>query len=383
MQRRILITIVIAQFFCTSLWFAGNAIMSDLAKQHQLEPGFLAYLTNAVQFGFIVGTLVFAILAIADRFSPSKVFFCCALIAALLNLGVIFSGSAIEIIVFRFCTGFFLAGIYPVGMKIASDYTESGLGKSLGFLVGALVLGTSFPHLLKSIDFIAWPNVLYLTSSLSLIGGTAMLILVPNGPYRKKMQQFQLGSFFSSFKSKQFKAVAFGYFGHQWELYTFWVFIPVILGHFQQKNPSIIFNIPLFSFAIIGLGCLACMASGIASQHFGIKRTAAFSLSISGACCLISPLVFVNGNLPVLIIFLSIWSLFVVSDSPLFSTLIAQHALPELKGSSMTIVICIGFAITMVSIQLLSFLITEANANFIYMILALGPIFGLLSLRSK
>jgi hypothetical protein len=268
-------------------------------------------------------------------------------------------------------------------MKIASDYTKGGLGKSLGFLVGALVLGTSFPHLLKSINFISWSNVLYLTSSLSLLGGIAMLTLVPNGPYRKKMQQFQLSAFFSSFKNKQFKAVAFGYFGHQWELYTFWVFIPVILTHFQQKNPTISSNIPLFSFAIIALGGLACMASGIISQRFGVKFTAILSLAISGVCCLISPFVLAYGNLPALICFLSVWSLFVVADSPLFSTLIAENALPEVKASSMTIVICIGFAITMVSIQLLSLLITEANANYIYMILALGPIFGLLSLRSK
>jgi MFS family permease len=150
-MKRILPTIVIAQFFCTSVWFAGNAIMGDIAKQLHLEPAYLAHLTSAVQLGFIAGTLIFAVFSIADRFSPVKVFCCCAMIAAVLNLGASLDSIDVTmLIICRFATGFFLAGIYPVGMKIASDHYQQGLSKSLGFLVGALVLGTAFPHFLKS-----------------------------------------------------------------------------------------------------------------------------------------------------------------------------------------------------------------------------------------
>jgi MFS family permease len=145
--NRILPVIVISQFFCTSLWFAGNAVIADIAKQLHLEPAYLAYLTSAVQAGFIAGTLIFAILSISDRFSPSLVFFTCAIVAAVINLAVsIHSINSSALMLLRFMTGFFLAGIYPVGMKIAADHYQQGLGKSLGFLVGALVIGTAFPH---------------------------------------------------------------------------------------------------------------------------------------------------------------------------------------------------------------------------------------------
>lgn len=150
-MKRILPIIVSAQFLCTSLWFAGNAINADMARELSLDQHFLAHLTSAIQFGFIIGTLVFAIFTISNRFSPSVVFFVSAILGGLFNLGICLHPiSASQILLFRFLTGFFLAGIYPVGMKIASDYFQSGLSKSLGFLVGALVLGTAFPHLLKN-----------------------------------------------------------------------------------------------------------------------------------------------------------------------------------------------------------------------------------------
>src|SRR5215203_6720509 len=140
-MKRVLPLIVLTQFFCTSLWFAGNAILPDIINYLHLHPGFVAHLTSAVQFGFITGTLVFAILTIADRFPPSLVFCISSIIAALFNLGIIIENiNATGLLLFRFATGFFLAGIYPVGMKIASDYYGKALGKSLGFLVGALVL---------------------------------------------------------------------------------------------------------------------------------------------------------------------------------------------------------------------------------------------------
>ena len=175
----VLPVIVISQFFCTSLWFAGNAIMPDIVRNFSLAPGFLAYLTIAVQLGFIAGTFVFALFAVSDRFAPSAVFFVSALLAGTVNLGMTLPGIGTSgLLLFRFATGFFIAGIYPVGMKIASDYYQKGLGKSLGFLVGALlVLGTAFPHLLKSMTMnFSWKYVAFLTSALSAAGGICVLL---------------------------------------------------------------------------------------------------------------------------------------------------------------------------------------------------------------
>ena len=384
-MKRILPTIVLSQFFCTSLWFAGNAVMGDIARQFHLDAGYLAYLTSAVQLGFISGTLVFAILSISDRFSPSKVFFACALIAAAINLGISLPGINLPVLIgFRFMTGFFLAGIYPVGMKIASDHYQQGLGKSLGFLVGALVLGTAFPHFLKSMTTgLPWKYVIFATSLLSASGGLAMLALVPDGPGRRPGQKLNVSGFLKGFGKPQFRSAAFGYFGHMWELYAFWVFVPVMLGAYNSRYPAVQLNVPLLSFLIIAAGSLSCVGAGFLSQYWGTKRTATLALSISGLCCLVSPLLLFNGQAAALIAFLFVWSMAVIADSPLFSTLVAQNAPAETKGTSLTIVNCIGFAITIISIQLINALRDAGNTQYIYMLLAVGPVLGLVGLNGK
>lgn len=382
MQRRILLVIVVAQFFCTSVWFAGNAVLNDLVKDLQLKADFLAHLTSAVQIGFISGTLVFALLAIADRYSPSKVFFISATIAALFNALVGWEGmGAFELLLLRFLTGFFLAGIYPVGMKIASDYSREGLGKSLGFLVGALVLGTAFPHLLKSFALgVHWRSVLYGTSVLSILGGVAMYGLVPDGPFRRAGQRLKVTAFLSGFSNRDFRAAAIGYFGHMWELYAFWAFVPVMLTVFATTYPEQQLNVSRWSFIIIGFGAVSCVMGGYLSQTFGAKRIATWSLMLSGLCCLLSPLVLNQPSEILFLTFLFFWGFLVIADSPMFSSLIAHFAPPETRGTSLTIVNCIGFSITIVSIQLLSFLSRIWDNQFLYLILAIGPAVGVLAL---
>ena len=381
----ILLTIVISQFGCTSLWFAGNGVMGDLVTIFNLNSNALGHLTSAVQFGFISGTLVFALLTIADRFSPSKVFLISALLGALFNALVIWEGNNLpSLLTLRFFTGFFLAGIYPVGMKIAADYYKEGLGKSLGFLVGALVVGTAFPHLLKGIsESILWRYVLLSTSSLAILGGLLMVLIVPDGPYRRPGQSLDLSAFFRVFRNSEFRSAAFGYFGHMWELYAFWAFVPIMLKTYSDLHPQVTFNIPVLSFIIIGIGGFSCVLAGYLSQYTGTKRTAMIALLLSCGCCLASPLVFTTGFEGLFIGFLLFWGLVVIADSPLFSTLIAQNASAEIKGTALTIVNCIGFSITIVSIQLINGLQDLTDSNYMYTILAIGPILGLIALSRK
>jgi len=359
--------------------------MNDLVRNFHLEESALGHLTSAVQFGFIFGTLLFAILTIADRFSPSKVFLISALVGALFNTGVIWEGNSLSsLLTLRFFTGFFLAGIYPVGMKIAVDYYEKGLGKSLGFLVGALVLGTAFPHLLKGLtETLPWKLVLISTSSLAVMGGLLMLILVPNGPYRKPSQKLDVSTLFKVFKNHDFRSAAFGYFGHMWELYAFWVFVPVILTTYTAIYPESKLNVPVLSFLIIGIGGVACVLGGYISMNIGTKKTASIALLLSCLCCIISPLIFFIDSSVIIIGFLFFWGMVVIADSPLFSTLVAHNALPESKGTALTIVNCIGFSITIISIQLLNLMREVMNPMYIYTILALGPLLGLVALYEK
>lgn len=353
--------------------------MTEIAMAKDLDSSFLVYLISAVQFGFIIGTLFFALLAIADRFSPSLVFFISSLLAAFFNgLITLESINGNGILVCRFLTGFFLAGIYPVGMKIAADYFEKGLGKSLGFLVGALVLGKSLPHLINSVSISqSWEMIIYATSALSMIGGFILFVGVKDGPYRKKLGNINFATLGKLIQTPALRQSAFGYFGHMWELYTFWTFVPLLLTQ-KLNHPN--YHYSFLSFVIIGSGALACFISGLLSTTLRTRSIALVAVSISGSCCLFFPLVFLYGSNEFYIIYLIIWGVFVVADSPMFSSLVAANAPAELRGSTLTIVNCIGFFITILSIQVMGQLLQYFSFYWVWTILAIGPVFAVLQL---
>ena len=375
--------LIISQFACTSLWFAGNAIVDDLALKTGLGAEIIGYVLSSVQLGFITGTLVFALLMIADRFSPSKVFVICAMLAALCNFSLLADVITKWHLLFaRFATGFFLAGIYPVGMKIAADYYENGLGKALGFLVGALVLGTAFPFLISGMKLLSdYTLIIIITSVLAIVGGLLIFFLVPNGPYRKQSAKLQLKAGLQLFKIIPFRKAAFGYFGHMWELYAFWAFTPLAIKTINKiQNTS--FSIPLWTFIIIALGSLSCIVGGYFSEKIGSYKVALFSLAFSGSLCLLSPFLF---QLPSFMFLIGwcIWGMVVTADSPQFSSLVANVAPSTLKGTGLTLVNCLGFAISVISIQLVSFLILYINTTLIFIFLGIGPITGCYHLIKK
>jgi MFS family permease len=383
-HRRILAVIVFAQFCGTSLWFASNGILDDLSAAFHLHDSALEHLTAAVQFGFIAGTLIFALFTLADRYSPSRVFFWSAFLGALFNLGMIWDGNTMStLLVLRFATGFFLAGIYPVGMKIASDYFDKGLGVSLGYLVGALVVGTAFPHILKSSGgSIPWQWVAGITSLLALTGGILVAFL-SDGPFRKPMPSPDITACFKVFKNPGFRSASLGYFGHMWELYTFWAFVPVILTTYLQGYPQPGFPISLWAFFIIGIGGPACVFGGYLSKRFGEKNIATLCLILSGICCLILPWAFTWENIYWFLAFLLFWGMVVITDSPLFSTLVARNAPQSQKGTALTIVTSIGFAMTILSLEILGRLQHTTTLPETYLILAFGPVCGVLALLNN
>ena len=378
---QILPVVIFSQFTGTSLWFAGNAIVLDLQRDWGLAEQSVGYITAAVQLGFILGTLLFAFLAIADRFSPRRVFFICSMTGALSNLTLLLIPDGLSgLLLIRFTTGFFLAGIYPVGMKIAAGWYDEGLGRALGYLVGALVLGTAFPHLIRGMGAeLPWQQVIVGVSVLSMAGGLMMLLLVPDGPHLPKGSAFNLRGLAIIFRSRRFRASAFGYFGHMWELYSLWAFIPVWLLAYSKLN-GIGLNVSLWSFLIIAVGFFGCAVGGLISVRIGSARVAAYQLGVSGICCLLSPLFF-NAGLTVFIIFLLVWGISVVGDSPQFSTLNAENAPREYVGSALTIVNSIGFLITVFSIQLVNSLLQVIGPDYIFWLLIPGPILGLWMLR--
>ena len=376
----ILPVIIFSQFTGTSLWFASNAVLGNLQRQWGLGNAALSHMTSSVQLGFIIGTLLFAFFTISDRFSPRIVFFLCSLLGALANLGIyIAADGLISLLVFRFITGFFLAGIYPVGMKIAAGWYRKGLGQALGYLVGALVVGTAFPHLLKSTGHsFPWEHVILSISAISTLGGILMLLLVPDGPYAVRGTKFNGKALIIIFQSKDLRSASFGYFGHMWELYTLWAFFPVLIEAYSAMVRQSL-NVPFWSFWVIAVGCLGCIGGGLLSFKLGSPSIAFFQLLVSGICCLLSP-IFFHAPMGIFLGFLVLWGIMVVGDSPQFSTLTAQTAPKELVGSALTIVTSIGFFITILSIQLTNFLIHFISPDYIFLFLVPGPIFGLVNL---
>lgn len=375
----VLPAIVLCQFAGTALWFAGNAVLSDLVDDWGLPESSLGYLTSSVQLGFIVGTLLFALLSIADRFPPTKVFLTCALLGATLNALIpLWEESLGGLVLLRLATGFFLAGIYPVGMKVAADWFAAGLGRALGWLVGALAFGTSFPFLLRQIPQ-SWQALLWETSALAATGGLVVGFLVPNGPHRKAGTKLDPRQVCTLFQEPMLLSAALAYWGHMWELYAFWAWCPIVWEAYLEEgdHSSGFLDEGIATFIVIASGGVGCILGGIASQKYGSAWVAASSLAVSGSLCLLSPALYlapVGFTLPVYII----WGMAVVADSPQFSTLIAQTAPAESKGTALTIVNSIGFAVTIGSIQLLDIPISE---QYLFMLLAPGPIFGLWSMR--
>ncbi len=377
--RRILPVIVLALFAGAALWFAGNAVIDDLRRELGLPEGALGYVTSAVQLGFIVGTLVFAFFAVADLHSPRIVYFACSLAGAAANAAAcMLAADLASLLAWRFATGFFLAGIYPVGMKIASGWYQRDLGNALGWLVGALVLGTAFPHLLNAFGrALPWEAVLLGASALAAAGGLAMLVLVPDGPHLARGAKFDPGALATIFRAPRFRASALGYFGHMWELYAFWAFLPVVLAA-QAAAPL---NESLWTFQVIAAGTLGCVAGGLVSMRTGSAPVAFAQLLASGACCALSPLLFFYAPTPLYLAFLLFWGVAVAGDSPQFSALNAANAPPALVGSALTIVNCIGFAITIPSIELLNWAAPKIGPQWLFLLLAPGPVLGLAALR--
>jgi MFS family permease len=375
--RRILPAIVTAQLAGASLWFAGNAVMPDLQRRGGLPIEAIGDMTTAVQLGFIAGTLIFSFFALVDRFSPRTTFLASALLGAACNAATYIAGAHLwPLLLLRFATGFFIGGIYPVGMKIASGWFDRDLGQALGFLVGALVLGTAAPHLLS--HDLPWEGVMLLVSAIAALGGLVMYWLVPDGPYLRAGAGFDPIAFAAIFRSKDFRASSFGYFGHMWELYAFWAFVPVYLSA-QAGLETATSSVSLWSFVIMGAGAVGCVLGGLLSRRYGSAGIAFFQLAASGLCCLASPLAFWLPH-PAAMAVLIFWGIVVAGDSPQFSALNARYAPPHLVGSALTIVNCIGFAITILSIQLLQGALPVVGAQYLFLLLIPGPLLGLFAL---
>ena len=376
--RHVLPVLVLAQLAGTAPWFAVNAVMPELQQAFGWPAATVGTLTSAVQLGFIAGTLVFALLAVADRISARIVFLACTLGAAAATLAAAASAGSFEAMLFwRAVTGVCLGGIYPVGMKIAAQWFPRGLGAALGLLIGALVLGSALPHALRGVGA-AWPwtAVFHAVAFACAAAGLLLWLAVPEPPHRvAHAAGLRWRALASIWTDRRVRASALGYFGHMWELYTLWVLVPAVLA-LRLAGTSLSWA----AFAVIGAGAMGCVVGGALAARLGSARVAAWQLAASGLCCLLAPWA-IDAALPTFALWLLVWGITVAGDSPQFSALTATNAPREAVGSVLTLVNSIGFAISILSIQLFVSLAQTVPLARLLPWLALGPLFGLFAMR--
>ncbi len=361
-------------------WFSASAVVPQLRVEWGLSDSSAAWLTIAVQLGFVCGAVVSSVFNVSDIVPPRYVILAGAVGAALANALFGFSGGAELGVPLRFLTGFFLAGVYPPALKLMSTWFVRGRGVALGVLVGALTVGSAMPHLVNGLGGLEWSVVIFATSVLTLLGGVIAGFVVKDGPHPFPRAVFDPRQAGALFTNRGVRLASFGYFGHMWELYAMWawflVFFSDALAEVGLPSGA---TAAYATFAVIGIGGVGCWVGGIMGDRWGRTRTTALMMAISGVCALVIGLLF-GGPAWIILVVGLVWGFTVVADSAQFSTMVTEMADQAYVGTAVTLQLAIGFTLTVATIWLIPVLETSVGWQWAFAFLVPGPLLGLLAM---
>ncbi len=361
-----------------SSWFSATAVAPDMIRDLSLQPGAGAWLTNAVQLGFVTGALLSSLVNLPDIVRMNRLAAASAALAGLANAALLLEPGLGGAVACRFVTGFALAGVYPPAMKLAATWFQKGRGLALGFVIGALTAGSSLPHLFRALTAtLDWKVVVTLAALSALLGAGLFLLVVREGPFPFSRAMFDPRQIGQVFRNRSLMLVNAGYLGHMWELYALWAWLLAYLAASPTAFSGNVAGVgSLATFAALTAGVIGCIAGGILSDRFGRAVTTAGMMIASGTCAVLVGFVF-DGPVILLMLVVILWGMTVIGDSAQFSAAATELSDQHLVGTALSLQMGLGFALTTVSIWLMPQLAELMGSwRWCFLFLAPGPFLG-------